>query len=45
MSSLKDEQEALPGVKENRFALTLEERFRQVGFAILLLILLLAPGA
>ncbi|MCD4558427.1 hypothetical protein [Lelliottia nimipressuralis] len=44
MSSLKDEQEALPGVKENRFALTLEERFRQVGFAVLLLILLLALG-
>lgn len=44
MSSLKDEQEALPGVKENRFALTLEARFRQVGFAVLLLILLLALG-
>lgn len=44
MSGLKDEHEALPGVKENRFSLTFEERFRQVGFVALLFILVLALG-
>lgn len=44
MASLKDEHKVLPGVNENRAALTFEERFRQFGFAVLLFILALALG-
>lgn len=44
MSGLKDEHETLPGVKESGAALTFEQRFRQAGFAVLLLIVALALG-
>lgn len=44
MSGLKDEREALPGVKESGAALSFEQRFRQAGFAVLLLIVALALG-
>lgn len=44
MSGLKDEHEVLPGVKESGTALSFEQRFRQAGFAVLLLIVALALG-